>query len=185
MSPTGAGRAADRRADPRGSRTMSCSCSCACWTPTPAADRRRRTAAPGGSRRACLDPITRPALEVARRADRHLDALRPGPPHQPITGRGRLIDRSQRPPQLAHHVEHSHRPADNAASDHLPADVVKRPPRRSRAREHPARPNAYRSAWSAPSMCGRGRGPNPRPVELRAMRGASTISSRSPRPTPP
>src|SRR3954447_24971252 len=25
-------------------------------------------------------------------------------------------------------------------------------------------------------MCGRGRGPNPRPVELRAVRGASTIS---------
>jgi hypothetical protein len=29
-------------------------------------------------------------------------------------------------------------------------------------------------------MCGRGRGPNPRPVELRAMRGASTSSLQQP-----
>src|SRR5215213_2639254 len=123
-----------------------------------------------------LDPITRPALDVARRADRHLDPLRPRPAHQAIAGRPRLIDRPQWPPQLAQHVEHLQRAADHPARAHLPGNVIEH---RERARLRvniPARPNAYRSAWSAPSMCGRGRGPNPRPVELRAMRGASTIS---------
>ena len=53
-----------------------------------------------------LDPITRAALDVARRADRHLDPLRPRPADQPIAGRARLIDRPHRPRQLAQHVEH-------------------------------------------------------------------------------
>jgi hypothetical protein len=45
--------------------------------------------------------------------------------HQPIAGRPRLIDRPDRHGQLAQHVEHLHRPAHNAAGDHLPGNVVK------------------------------------------------------------
>ena len=72
-----------------------------------------------------LDPIPRPALDVARRADRHLDPLRPRPADQPVAGRPRLIDRAQRPRQLAQHVEHLQRPADHPARDHLPGHIVK------------------------------------------------------------
>ena len=72
-----------------------------------------------------LDPIPRAALDVPRRADRHLDPLRPRPADQPVASRPGLIDRAQRPRQLAQHVEHLPRPAVDPARDHLPRDIVK------------------------------------------------------------
>ena len=68
-----------------------------------------------------LDAVTGTTLDVARRADRHLDALGAGAADQPIAGRPRLIDRPQRPWQLTQHLEHLPRAAVDPASDHLPS----------------------------------------------------------------
>jgi hypothetical protein len=122
------------------------------WGPTPAADRRPRTPRqPDRVALVGLDPITRPTLDVARRTDRHLDPLRARPPDQAIAGRARLIDRPRRPRQPRNTSSTTiGRPTTRRVI--LPGCRRRIPPRRSRARERPARPNAYRSAWSAPSI---------------------------------
>ena len=127
-----------------------------------------------------LDPVARAALDVSRRADRHLDPFRPGAADQAVAGRPGLIDRPHRPRQLTQHVKHFQRAAVDPARDHLPGGVVEhRHGARVRVNVQPDPTHTVRHG-RRPPMCGRGRGPNPRPVELRAMRGASTNSLQQP-----